>query len=425
MYIYTVKPGDTLYSIAQKFGASPSLLAQDNGITDLENLAVGQDILIPNGRFYEVKRGDSLYSVAILNGTTIDELLRLNPNITEPFIIYPGQIIRLPESDTPKREIEVNGYAYPNISRSVLEESLPYLTYLSIFSYSVNADGTLNSINDDDLVNRAKNAGVAPVMVITNTMQGGGFDSDLVSSILNSPTAINSLIDSCLTIMEQKGYYALDVDFEYIPPADREAYNSFLEQAGDILRDNGFKLFTAIAPKLSATQVGTLYEAHDYAAHGRLVDRITIMTYEWGYLYGPPLAIAPYSEVEKVIRYAVTEIPPRKILMGMPNYAYDWTLPYVQGRPARYLSVNEARDLAFTVGAEIQYSNEAQAPFFEYYDSTGAQHIVWFDNARSTNARLNLVEEFGLAGVSFWPIMNLNIVNFKIIEARFNIVKVI
>ncbi len=425
MYIYTVNPGDTLYSIAQKFGIPPARLAEDNGITNLENLVVGQDILIPNGRFYEVKRGDSLYSVALLEGTNISELLRINPNITEPFVIYPGQIIRLPEQNTPKRDIEVNGYAYPNISRSVLDASLPYLTYLSIFSYSVNADGTLNNINDDDLVTRAKNGGVAPVMVITNTVAGGGFDSDLVSSILNSSTAIDTLLNACITIMNQKGYYALDVDFEYIPPADREAYNSFLDRAGDILRENGFKLFTAIAPKLSATQVGTLYEAHDYAAHGRFADRITIMTYEWGYLYGPPLAIAPYSEVRKVISYAVTEIPPRKILMGMPNYAYDWTLPYVEGRPARYLSVNEARDLAFTVGARIQYSEGAQAPFFEYTDSTGAEHIVWFDNARSTNARLNLVEEFGLAGVSFWPIMRLNIVNFKLIDARFNIVKVI
>ena len=54
------------------------------------------------------------------------------------------------------------------------------------------------------------------------------------------------------------------------------------------------------------------------------------MTYEWGYLFGPPMATAPVNMVRQVLDYGVTTIDPNKILMGIPNYAYDWSLPFIQ-----------------------------------------------------------------------------------------------
>ena len=425
MYIYTVRKGDTLRKIAEIFGTNTQNLAAANGIENLSELSVGQNILIPNGDFYEVKAGDSLYSIAMELGMSLNELLSLNPQIKPPYIIYPNQILKISPQITSKRTIEVNGYCYPDIADDVLSASLPYLTYLSIFSYSASETGEVGAIDDERLISAAKSAGVAPVMVITNTVEGGGFQSDLADRILNNPASADRLINEALRIAKEKGYYAVDIDFEYIYPSDRESYNSFLSKLGVALRQNGLYLFTAIAPKISAEQIGTLYEAHDYPAHGRLVDRITIMTYEWGYLYGPPLAIAPLGEVRRVINYAVSEIPPEKILLGMPNYAYDWTLPYRKGRPAKLLTVMGARDLAYKVGAEIKFSDGAAAPFFEYYDRMGVPHIVWFDDAKSTNARLDLVSEYGLAGVSFWTINRLNIVNFNLVSEKHNIAKVI
>lgn len=425
MYIYTVKKGDTLYKIAETFKTTAQNLAAANGIQNPSELSVGQNLLIPNEDFYEVKAGDSPYSIAMELGMSTADLMSLNPEIKPPYTIYPGQILKIAKTSAQKRTVEVNGYCYPDIKDDVLNASLPYLTYLSIFSYSVSESGTLGTINDDRLISAARKNGVAPVMVITNTAEGGGFQSDTVSRLLNSESAVNRLIGKAIKTAAEKGYYAVDIDFEYIYPSDREQYNSFLSKLATALRQNGLYLFTAVAPKVSAEQVGTLYEAHDYPAHGRLVDRVTIMTYEWGYLYGPPLAIAPISEVKRVLNYAARVIPPEKILLGMPNYAYDWTLPYRKGRPAKLLSVIEARSLAFKVGAEIRFSNTAAAPFFEYYDRMGVPHIVWFDDAESTAARLDLVSEYGLAGVSFWTINRLNIVNFNLIAEKYNIAKVI
>ena len=166
----------------------------------------------------------------------------------------------------------------------------------------------------------------------------------------------------------------------------------------------GYILVSALAPKISAEQEGTLYEAHDYAVHGELMDHVVIMTYEWGYTYSPPMAVAPINEVRRVLDYAVTEIPREKIFMGIPNYGYNWTLPYVEGTAAQTISNVGAVNLAYNVGAYINFDPVAQAPFFNYYDENGRLHEVWFEDARSILAKLSLANEFRLGGLSYWTI---------------------
>ncbi len=101
----------------------------------------------------------------------------------------------------------------------------------------------------------------------------------------------------------------------------------------ETLHPLGYVVATALAPKVSAEQKGTLYVAHDYPVHGQLADFVIIMTYEWGYIYGPAMAVAPVDQVRRVLDYAVSAMPAGKILMGMPNYGYDWTLPSFRAAP--------------------------------------------------------------------------------------------
>ena len=117
------------------------------------------------------------------------------------------------------------------------------------------------------------------------------------------------------------------------------------------------------------------------------------------------MAVAPLNSVRQVLDYGVSVIEPSKILMGFPNYGYDWTLPFIQGESvAENISNVEALERAALVGAEIQFDELAQSPFYEYIDEQGRQHIVWFEDARSTRAKLELVNEYGLAGISIWTI---------------------
>lgn len=323
-----------------------------------------------------------------------------------------------------RRTMDVNGYAFPNISDEVLNNTLPNLTFLSIFSYQVKPDGTLTPINDTALIQKARAKGVAPMMVITNIGEDG-FSSDIAHEVLTDPQVQQTLLNNVVNTLKAKNYYGLDIDFEYVYPDDREAYNRFLEAVVARLRPLGYSVVSALAPKTSADQKGVLYEAHDYAVHGRLLDHVILMTYEWGYTYGPPMAVAPIDQVKRVLDFAVTVIPSEKILMGMPNYGYDWTLPYKQGTAARSLSFAQARELVEKEGATIQYDDTAQAPYFNYTDDAGAEHVVWFDNEASIRARLGLVDDYDLGGVSYWTINRYSPESFAVLNEMYNVNKLL
>lgn len=128
--------------------------------------------------------------------------------------------------------------------------------------------------------------------------------------------------------------------------------------------------------------------------------------------------------MEAVISYGVTEIPSQKILMGIPLYGYDWQIPYIQGTMAKSLSPQQAVELALEKGAEIEYDDYQQAPYF-YYTDNGQQHVVWFENLRSINAKLNLVENYDLAGGSLWNIIREFPQFYMLVNSRFNIAQII
>ncbi len=426
MIIHVVKPSESIYTIGQLYGVSPEKIAVDNELTNPNQLVIGQTLVISEGvRRHQVAPGQSLYEIARDYGTTVNAILAVNPQITDPTAIYPGQIIIIPPRTRRLGEIEVNGYAFPNIDEEVLRKTLPYLTYLSIFSYEVQPDGSLKSINDEPLINAARDAGVAPLMVITNIDEGGGFSSDVANQILTNEAVQDTLLDNVEKTLKEKNYYGLDIDFEFIYPEDRENYNNFLRKTVERLQPQGYTVTTALAPKTSADQPGLLYEAHDYPVHGALADHVIPMTYEWGYTYGPPMAVAPINQIKKVLDYAVTAIPREKILMGIPNYGYDWTLPYVSGTAARSISNTGAVDQAANVGTVIQYDPTSESPFYYYYDQNGKQHVVWFEDARSVDAKLRLQNLYDLGGVSYWTINKYFPQNWLVLKSLFDVKKLL
>lgn len=425
MLIHIVRPGDTLYKIGQRYGVSAERLITDNAISNPERLMVGQAIVVPvTSVRHTVLAGESLYSIAQMYSVTVDAIAAANPQITNPAQIFAGQVITIPLSDEKIGSIYVNGYVFPGISTDTLQKTLPNLTFISIFSYEVRADGSLSNLNDQPIIDAARAANVAPLMVITNIREGGGFSGDIAHAVLTNEAAQNNLINNILQTLP-KGYYGINVDFEYIFPYDRESYNQFIARLTETLKAQGYIVTTSLAPKISADQQGTLYEAHDYPFHGRTVDFVILMTYEWGYTYGPAQAVAPLNEVRRVLDYAVTAIPPEKILMGIPNYGYDWTLPFVQGSSARVLSNTAAANLASSVGAEIKFDLKAQSPFFNYFDNNGNEHVVWFEDARSIRAKFYTVNEYGLAGVSYWTLNSYFPQNWIVLNSMYNVIKVL
>lgn len=407
MDIYVVRPGDTLSSIAARYDVPLSLLRSDNQLPDPERLVTGQTIVVRYPiRLYTVQPGDTLYSIARENGLTPRELLQRNPILRGEPAVFVGQTLVLQEEDTPEQTALVTGYAYPFGDRGIIQRTLPYLSGLIPFTYGIRPDGTLVEPDDRTLIAAAQQLGVTPTMHLSTLTDEGNFDSALASLVLNDPEVQDILVSNILSTMRSRGYQALDVDFEFIPGRDAVPYAQFITRMKELLNPRGWPVIVALAPKTSADQPGLLYEGHNYRLLGEAANLVLLMTYEWGYTYGPPLAVAPLPNVRRVVEYALTEIPAKKILLGIPNYGYDWTLPYVQGESrATSISNQYAVTLAGDNNAVIEYNQTAQSPFFRYFDPTGREHEVWFEDARSIRAKLSLISEYSLAGTGYW---NLN-----------------
>lgn len=406
MYIYTVAPGDTLAGISTRTGVPQSLLTAANGLREPYALTPGQALLILNGaEYYTVRPGDSIFSVAANNGITTRRLWQLNPSLAGGSTLYPGQTLVVSLPETAGAPLVRTGYAYPFISDAVLRTTLPYLDFLAIFSYGFRPDGSLVPADDSRLLALANEYGVRPMLVLTSIGDDGTFSSAAVSAMLTSPEVQSNLISNIVRTAEAKGYGSVNSDLEYIPAENREDYTAFIESLADALHASGIELTVSLAPKTSDDQPGLLYEAMDYAALGAAADRVLLMTYEWGYTYSEPRAVAPINNVRAVVDYALSVIPREKIDLGMPNYGYDWQLPWVEGTPARAIGNIAAQELAAERGAMIMLDEVAQSPYFRYTAEDGTAHEVQFEDARSVFAKLSLAREQSLGGIGVWQIM--------------------
>ena len=130
----------------------------------------------------------------------------------------------------------------------------------------------------------------------------------------------------------------------------------------------------------------------------------------------------PINKVREVLDYAITRIPAEKIYLGVPTYGYNWTLPYIKGvSRAPSISNEEAIKLASAYNAEINYDEIAESPWFNYTDEEGNVHEVWFEDARSIEAKLKLVNEYGFAGVGYWDLLRPFPQNWLVLNSLYNI----
>ena len=407
MTIHVVQSGESVDSIAEYYGVNPVRLASDNAVPPSGALAVGQTLVVRFPRMvHAVRPGETLFSIARAYGVSVRQLWQNNWYLGGDTAIVPGDILVISYFDEPLGIASLNGYAYPYIESSLLHTQLPYLTYLTPFTYGITAGGNLVPLEDDALLTAARQRDVRPVMHLSTLTEYGQFDTQRGSLVLTDAAVQNQLIWEIQQLMRRRGYAGIDVDFEYLPGELAEAYGDFLSRLRRLLGSQGWFVWAALAPKTSSLQRGLLYEGHSYAAVGAAADAVLLMTYEWGYTAGPPMAVAPLPNVRAVLDYAVTQIPPEKIFLGVPNYGYDWPLPFVQGTTrAQSISNQRAIELAIEYGIAIQYDETVQAPFFHYTDAAGIVHEVWFEDARSMAAKLRLIGEYGFQGAGFWNLM--------------------
>lgn len=386
-----MQPGDSVDTIADSQNVSAQAIIYDNQLAYPYALAVGQALLLP---------GSAASNEENASGSSGTD-----------------------SSSAAKYPAYAGGYAYPFISRWVLEQTLPYLSDLFIFSYGFTTTGELvpPQLDDTFMISAAKNYGVAPILTLTPFGPDGRFSNYLISQVVNNETAKAALIENITAQIQQRGFEGVDIDFEYILPEDKYAFADFVHDIRTAVNALNYPVSVALAPKISDTQTGLLYEGKDYRLLGEAADYVLLMTYEWGYTYGPAMAVAPLNKVRQVVEYALTKILPQKINLGIPNYGYDWTLPYVKGSSkAKTIGNIEAVQIAIARGAEIRFDETAQSPYFNYV-LDGATHEVWFEDVRSLSAKFSLVKEYQLRGMSYWQIMQLFRANWLLLDDTFAI----
>lgn len=427
MQIHVVQAGQSLFGIAQAYNSTVEDIITANEIKYPNQLVIGQTLVIPIvGSYYWVQPGDTLYRIALRYDMSYQELARIN-NISPTQTLPIGLRLYIPPR--PRTNAEINAYieprgnaVSPNLEQSA-RENASHLTYLAPFSYEIQRDGTLKPPLLNNFQQIAKDNQVSLMMVVTN-LEDGSFSAEIGRIVLTNEEIQNKLLDNIISIAKEIGFRDIHFDMEFLPPENKEDYNNFLRKAKERLSKEGLLISTALAPKTSADQAGAWYEGHDYKAHGEIVDFVVLMTYEWGYSGGPPMAVSPIGPVRNVVEYALTEMPANKIMLGQNLYGYDWTLPFVPGgQYARAISPQQAIEIARVNNVPIQYDYTAQAPFFYYTDTNGKQHEVWFEDARSIQAKFNLIKELGLRGISYWKLGLSFPQNWLLIDDNFNVKK--
>lgn len=421
MLIHVIQSGENLWLLSRRYGVGVDEIVAANELPDANRLTVGQALVIPLPPRHIVRPGDTLWQIARLYGTTVQALQQIN-RIPNPYMIQPGQTIQIPPKRKPTIDVNAFSIQFDETGAQEVRDIGRHLTYLTPFGYRIQRDGSLEAINDALLLQAAEQTRVVPIMAITN-FSSQELGSEVAHTVLGSTELQDKLLSQIIDTMRRKNYRGLNVDFENVRPADREPYNQFLRRAVERLHAEHYFVSTSVAPKTSSAQKGLLYEAHDYEAQGRIVDFIVLMTYEWGYRFGPPQAISPIDQIRAVLDYATRVIPTQKLLMGFQLYARDWLLPHVQGQEAETFSVQEAFRRATEHGAAIQYDTRTQSPYFRYTDGQGRAHEVWFEDARSAQAKFNLVKEYQLKGISYWVLGYPFPQNWLLLEDNFRVRK--
>jgi spore germination protein len=428
MDIYIIKSGDTLEAISRQTGVSKEQIAIDNNITEADKLAVGEALIILTPAFGDrAQTGDTLETIAARNGIDTKTLRRLNPKLSTAPPITNEEIV-LKFTDNAERDFVTLGYMYDFINENTLRTALPYLSYAIIFGYGFNEDGEIIRVNDSRILAAARESDTKTLLSLSLITESGRFDNPNLSRFMTDRIYQDTVLTNMLALIREKNADGMDLDMEYIPPEYKPQFISMIRNAATLLRNSGYVLNVALAPKTSAEQSGLLYEAHDYRAIGEIADFVFLMTYEWGYKYGPPMAVAPLPNVRTVLEYALTEIPREKIILGIPNYGYDWQLPYVRDiTAAETISNIEAIDRSIRMGAEIEFDERAASPFYNYPDRDSLiphTHIVWFEDVRSVLKKMDLAAETGILGIGYWNVMNPFNQNFLLLASKYGVVDI-
>jgi spore germination protein len=421
MAVHVVRSGEYLWAISNLYGVPIQTIVSENGLPAGGNIVPGLALYLPDNqpaiRTYQIKPGDQIWQIAQQFQTDISSILTANPAVN-PNQLFIGQILTIPTSV--KMEMATLGFIVPSsdsVILPILENLANQLTYLAVVAYSFTNEGyAYNEMDDAAIVRHSHELNITPLLMIRN-FTGVDFSAELAGNVLGYPPYRRNLVNSIVNLAKQRGFGGVSIDFEFIPPPQRQSFNLFLLDLKQALGE--LILHVNVHAKTEDIPTNRIIGAYDYAAIGAVADIVAVMTIDYGYPGGPPDPVSPLWWMEQVIQYSITQMDPRKLQIAMPLYGYD----KVVGTNATHaLSVLDTQNLAISTGSPIQFEEKARSPWYRYWVNN-AEHVVWFEDIRSFIEKYQLIDRYQLSGTTFWQISLPAPQNWSYLSRNITVVK--
>ena len=262
--------------------------------------------------------------------------------------------------------------------------------------HAFTADGSLAVDNDPKLDAWLKTINIElPQMPLVNNYDGQVWQVDAMAQMLANAASRERLCASLSAYATSHKDAGIAVDFENVPDQSQKDFTEFIRELGAALHNDKLKLMVAL-PAADWT--------YDYKSIALYSDAIVLMNYDFHWPQSAPGPIVSQDWYLKNLNAIIKVVPPQKIVMGIANYAYDWSSPTKQNpHPvADALSFQSACVRASESDASIQFDPASLSPFYKYEDENNNVHNVWMLDALTAYNELRAADRAQLQGVALW-----------------------
>ncbi len=428
---YTVKSGDSLYAIAQQFNTTVESIIILNDLTGTA-LDVGQTLVIPayseavvTARVANIRSGpsmvndvvvqmvkdarlpvigiqDSWFKVRLFNGDTA-----WISNKVSSLRAYDGS---QPIVDIYSYYTLAEGPQLPSSYKSFVRNT-GEISSLGLFLFRIELEnpteiekfGQFTDQEVNTLVTIAHQNNIQTLAVVHNLLYKRGDTTpskEVVKTLVSEPANRTAFALNLVELIEKYNFDGVDIDIEDVYEEDRERLSLLYDEIGRTLRERGYYFSAAVPSKVSAEDPSEFAKPFDYSALGAAVDQFVVMLYnEHGWPGSGPGPVVSIGRMERVLRYAMTQMPKEKIVGAVSVFGFDFNL---ETDRSSYVTYDMAIERAEKYNQEIIFDEETQTPMFAYTDEEGQRHEVWFENRDSIKAKAALADELGIKGIALW-----------------------
>ena len=228
-----------------------------------------------------------------------------------------------------------------------------------------------------------------PASLLVSNFHDGDFSPAVGRKLLRDPGNRSAVAGQLADEVSEAGWDGITVDIENIRAGDRTGLSDFVIALRSALPGG-----TSLDIDVPATTDpgGWAWKPFDLPTLADHVDHVTVMAYDQHYSTGPPGPIAGIRWVRRSLATILEQVAPEQLRLGVPGWGSLWRRG---GRPARVLSVTQARKLA---GDSARWSKSAG----EWHARLGQGRVLWFADARSMRQRIALARAAGLDGAAIW-----------------------